>query len=249
MKRLLIALAASAALTAALAFLGMAETQAQQSPPGASPGMKPDSGTPDTMHRTPRPSAISSCRRSADPTGPDAAASRPAERRAETRPAPADRTSKCRHAKRRHRSPQTERQAQGIAPGQLGPEQIRQIQQALKDQGFYGGAADGVWRAESAAALRRYRAGLAGREGGAEKPGGDWIDRETLSALGLDPARFGQAEAYAASGPTGRRGSGAMPPRTSPGAPPSGTQPGAPGSAPGRPPSSSPGTSPGGTSR
>jgi hypothetical protein len=141
-------------------------------------------------------------------------------------------------------------QAQGVAPERLSPDQIRQIQQALKDQGFYRGAVDGAWRAESAAALRRFRSVRPGFEGSTPKTGADRIDRETLSALGLDPAKFGQDEPYTPSGPTGRRGSSA-PPRTAPGAPPSGTQPGAPGlspnnTSPGGPaPRTSPGTSPG----
>ena len=143
-------------------------------------------------------------------------------------------------------------QAQGVAPERLSPDQIRQIQQALKDQGYYRGAVDGAWRAESAAALRRFRSVRPGFEGSTPKAGADRIDRETLSALGLDPAKFGQDEPYAPSGPTGRRGSSTPPPRTAPGAPPSATQPDAaapglrPNTTPGGPsPRTSPGASPG----
>ena len=106
---------------------------------------------------------------------------------------------------------------QGIAPQSLSADQVRQVQQALKDKGMYQGQVDGIWGPATASALRQFR-----QQGGqSDTAGTDRIMPETLTALGLDPAQFD---------------SPGSPPSTAPGAPPSGTQPGSPGS---------PGTSPG----
>jgi hypothetical protein len=124
-------------------------------------------------------------------------------------------------------APRSEQQGESVSPRQLQPAQIRQLQQALQDQGHYRGPVDGVWGAGAAAALRQFAA--RGRaESTVARPQPDRIDRETLRALGLDPAQFGLADAGLPQGPTGRRGSSTLPgaapnapPRTSPGAPPS----------------------------
>jgi len=121
----------------------------------------------------------------------------------------------------------TDQQDRGIAPEQLKPEQVRQLQQALKDQGYYRGEASGVWGPESASALGRYNAGM---PSSARARDTARIYPETLSALGLDPAQFGQADRYLPSGPTGRSGSTGRPPSASPGAPPSSPPGGSPGS-------------------
>lgn len=125
---------------------------------------------------------------------------------------------------------------QGIAPQSLSADQVRQVQQALKDKGMYRGQVDGIWGPASASALRQFS-----RQGGqGDTAGTGRIMPETLTALGLDPAQF---EAPGS------------PPSTAPGAPPSRTQPGspgAPGTSPGMKPDNSapsspgsPGTSPG----
>jgi hypothetical protein len=132
--------------------------------------------------------------------------------------------------------PRADPEAQGIAPQQLQPDQIRKIQQALQDQGYYPGAVNGVWGPATASALLRYKTARPGQSESTRPPGNDRIDRETLSGLGLDPAQFGQDSPYAPSGPTGRRGSAGHPPSASPGAPPASAPPGtSPGSRPSAP--------------
>jgi hypothetical protein len=142
---------------------------------------------------------------------------------------------------------QTQPQAgdQSISPQRMNKDQIRQIQQALKDKGLYRGEVDGIWGPNTASAMRQFGS-KEGQTSGAQRGGMDRIDPNTLTALGLDPAQFRQ-------GPSDRATPGApsSPPRTSPGAPPSGTQPSSPGTSPGlkpdynNSPSNTPGNNPG----
>jgi len=76
-------------------------------------------------------------------------------------------------------SPGTAYQEQGAAP-------IVDLQLRLRDAGYYPGPADGVWGAATSNAVARYQ----GQHGLAVtgEP-----DRETLLALGLDPARYAAA--------------------------------------------------------
>lgn len=126
--------------------------------------------------------------------------------------------------------PQTERTqppgtaTQGeIAPGQLSRDQVMQLQQALKAKG-HDVAVDGVWGPSTANALRGFQT----KEG----MSGSGLDSQTLTALGIDSARFGNPS------PDTRVAPGA-PPSTSPSDPgsPPGTQPN-----PGAQPDPSPGS-------
>lgn len=80
----------------------------------------------------------------------------------------------------------------------LNADQVRQLQQALNDNGFNAGEVDGVFGASTRAALRRFqsKAGL--------QPTGE-IDQQTLSLVGLSgqaqqpPATSGQAQPPAAA--------------------------------------------------
>jgi peptidoglycan hydrolase-like protein with peptidoglycan-binding domain len=70
-------------------------------------------------------------------------------------------------------------QQQAINPEQLSSQDVRQIQTALKKQGFDTGKADGKWGSETEAAVKKFQ----------EKKnlqGNGQLDEQTLSALGVN---------------------------------------------------------------
>lgn len=76
-------------------------------------------------------------------------------------------------------------QVRAVEPGEgsleTTPERVRAIQQQLKALGFRVGAADGVYGEQTASALREFQRSQGLRPYGV-------IDRDTLSALGVDDA-------------------------------------------------------------
>jgi peptidoglycan hydrolase-like protein with peptidoglycan-binding domain len=88
---------------------------------------------------------------------------------------------------------------QGAAVVRLNQDQIRQLQQALNDNGFDAGKVDGVMGASTSAALKRFqsKAGL--------QPTGQ-IDQQTLALVGLS----GQAQPP--SGQSTGQGGASQPP-------------------------------------
>jgi peptidoglycan hydrolase-like protein with peptidoglycan-binding domain len=69
-----------------------------------------------------------------------------------------------------------------VAQQQPTPERYKEIQQALADKGYFHGAADGAWGADSTDALKRFQ-----REQNLEDDGK--IGSLSLIALGLGPPR------------------------------------------------------------
>jgi len=75
------------------------------------------------------------------------------------------------------------RQADGVSPAALGPDQIRRMQQRLQDQGFAITQVDGIWGPETAGAVRSFELR---QNGQASALGAGRISTETLSRLGID---------------------------------------------------------------
>jgi peptidoglycan hydrolase-like protein with peptidoglycan-binding domain len=113
--------------------------------------------------------------------GTTAAGAEPAKKRTTARPAAAKAKS-GKKASARSRRPQ--RPARQAAPT---PERYREIQQVLTEKGYYSGPVNGVWGAESVAALKRFQAenNLA--------PDGK-LGALSLITLGLGPKRDGLAD-------------------------------------------------------
>jgi peptidoglycan hydrolase-like protein with peptidoglycan-binding domain len=88
--------------------------------------------------------------------------------------------------------PQAGTSTQGIDPSALSRQQVVQIQQALDKSGFGAGRADGIWGAQTQAALVNFQKsknmGAANGE----------LDAATLAALELNPADFAQGQRGAA---------------------------------------------------
>lgn len=61
-------------------------------------------------------------------------------------------------------------------------DRYREIQQALQERGYYQGAVDGVWNAESVEALKRFQSDQTLKADGK-------LDSLSLIALGLGPRR------------------------------------------------------------
>jgi peptidoglycan hydrolase-like protein with peptidoglycan-binding domain len=103
----------------------------------------------------------------------------------------------------------------------LKPDQVRQIQQALKDRGIYKGAVTGIWNPATAAALHEFVA-TQDSQSGIRQGQADRVDPRALTALLPAPD---QGTASVPSAPINpRRGSAGRPPSVSPGGPPSGTR-------------------------
>jgi hypothetical protein len=84
--------------------------------------------------------------------------------------------------------PQAGQSMQGIDPSALNRQQVALIQQALDRNGFSVGRADGIWGAQTQAALVNFQQsknmGAANGE----------LDAATLAALELNPADFAQGQ-------------------------------------------------------
>lgn len=80
-----------------------------------------------------------------------------------------------------------EQAQQTSKPKNLSEDDIRQIQEALKEAGHDPGQVDGIWGPETEQALRAFE-----QEKGIESTGE--LNDETLSALGLESLRQGQSE-------------------------------------------------------
>jgi peptidoglycan hydrolase-like protein with peptidoglycan-binding domain len=70
-------------------------------------------------------------------------------------------------------------QQQAINPEQLSSQQVREIQTALKKQGFETGKADGKWGSETEAAVKKFQQKK-------NLQGNGQLDEQTLSALGVN---------------------------------------------------------------
>jgi hypothetical protein len=83
-----------------------------------------------------------------------------------------------------YQSPQNQAQngmQQRIAASELSESEIRQIQQALNEQGFNAGATDGEWGPQTEQALNEFRSVQ-------NLPQSSEIDQQSLSALGVQVA-------------------------------------------------------------
>jgi peptidoglycan lytic transglycosylase len=99
------------------------------------------------------------------------------------------------------------------------PERYQQIQQALRDRGYFNGAVNGQWGDDSTDALKRFQAGQ-------KLPDDGKISALTLTALGLGPRHDGSSasamplaampSAVPISGPSVGAGATIAPERTSP---------------------------------
>lgn len=69
------------------------------------------------------------------------------------------------------------------APASLSPDAIRAVQTRLQQLNFYSGGVDGLWGAETQAAIQRFQQGRGLQANGQLNPA-------TISALGLDPNSF-----------------------------------------------------------
>ncbi len=68
-------------------------------------------------------------------------------------------------------------------PSSLSPDAIRAVQDRLKQLNFYSGGVDGMWGAETQAAIARFQQGRGLQANGQLNPA-------TISALGLNPNSF-----------------------------------------------------------
>lgn len=94
-------------------------------------------------------------------------------------------------------SGQTEGVQQPVASQQLSSDQVRQIQQALKDGGFDPGEVDGIMGPETQQALQEFQ-----QDQGIAASGE--IDQDTLEALDLEAQEFmGVSPEFGESGETG----------------------------------------------
>jgi peptidoglycan hydrolase-like protein with peptidoglycan-binding domain len=71
-------------------------------------------------------------------------------------------------------------------PASLRPGAIRAVQERLRQMRFYSGAVDGVWGADTQAAIQHFQ------QGRGLQPTGQ-LNPATISALGLDPNSLGMA--------------------------------------------------------
>lgn len=71
--------------------------------------------------------------------------------------------------------------AQHISPSALSQDEVKKIQQALTDRGFSAGELDGQWGPQTQQALTEFRSQQ-------NLSAADDLDRETLSALGVEVA-------------------------------------------------------------
>jgi peptidoglycan hydrolase-like protein with peptidoglycan-binding domain len=69
------------------------------------------------------------------------------------------------------------------APGALSPDAVRAVQNRLRQLNFYSGGVDGVWGADTQAAIERFQQGRGLQATGQLNPA-------TIAALGLDPNSF-----------------------------------------------------------
>ena len=88
---------------------------------------------------------------------------------------------------------------QQISGDDLSPQQIRDIQNALKQKGFASGRVDGLWGPHTETALRDFQKGHAMQASGQ-------VDQQSLSALGLDTSKFATSEGAGTVGAGNRRG-------------------------------------------
>ena len=72
---------------------------------------------------------------------------------------------------------------QRITAAQMGPEQIREVQQQLNKEGFHAGSVDGKWNEDTQTAVRNFQ-----QAKGLEATG--QLDEKTLDELGLDADEF-----------------------------------------------------------
>jgi peptidoglycan hydrolase-like protein with peptidoglycan-binding domain len=78
-------------------------------------------------------------------------------------------------------------QREEIAPNDLSLQQVRNIQEVLKQKGFNPGEIDGVWGTHTTAALREFQTQRGMTASGQ-------LDRQTMSALGLDATQFASSQ-------------------------------------------------------
>jgi len=76
--------------------------------------------------------------------------------------------------------------SQPISPQKLSREEIRQIQQALDNDGFGAGRVDGRWGRETEGAVKKFQQSKQIQANGK-------LDRQTIADLGLDPSKFSQS--------------------------------------------------------
>ena len=69
------------------------------------------------------------------------------------------------------------------APGSFSADAIRAVQTRLKDLNFYSGGIDGLWGADTQAAIQKFQQGRGLQANGQLNPA-------TISALGLNPSMF-----------------------------------------------------------
>jgi hypothetical protein len=88
-------------------------------------------------------------------------------------------------------------QNNNLDPKSLSSQQVKDVQQALKDKGNLHGQVDGVWGPQSARALKSFQKGqnMEGTKG--------QIDDQTISALGLNQSEFQNADSGGASSSAG----------------------------------------------
>jgi peptidoglycan hydrolase-like protein with peptidoglycan-binding domain len=75
--------------------------------------------------------------------------------------------------------------AEIVSPNSLNEEEVKAIQQALNEKGFHAGNVDGIWGPETRTALRNFQEKENVQASGQ-------LDRQTLSALGVQVAGSGQ---------------------------------------------------------
>ncbi len=67
--------------------------------------------------------------------------------------------------------PQAGDQNQAISPQMLSRDQVKEVQQALKDKGLYKGEVDGVWGPGTASAMRQFSTQSGGQNQSAQRGG------------------------------------------------------------------------------